>query len=109
MTLEALRAITPYISLLLAIVIGVLGFLLRVVYSTLSARVAINEERLAQVDKEHQLDQRALHERFVDRDSYLMTVGETKGTINRIFDQLNVLSATLNQTIGAISGKKSNE
>jgi hypothetical protein len=98
MTLEFFKAVTPWLTLLVSIAACVLGFVL----NSLIKRVEALTDKLHELDREHQIDQRKMHEKFVNKEAFYIAIGKQEGITGRIFDQINGLNTSVNQAIGAM-------
>ena len=74
MTLEAIRTVTPYTTFFLAVVVGIIGWLLRWMIHGSGKQFSEMKEKVTQLgmevknlDKERQADQKYLYEKFVNK------------------------------------------
>ncbi len=112
MTVEIFRAITPYITLFLAVIMGVIAWLLKwmanetsVEFGDLKNKIGVLEREIRELEKERRVDQKYIFEQYVDKESFYLAVGKTEGLISRIFDQLNELSQSVHKIVGAVNAK----
>jgi len=110
MTIELFRAVTPYITFLLVIVVGLIGFFLKWLlhlnernHRQLQDKIATLEQETRDLDKKRQADLKYMYEEYVSKESFYLAVGKMDGLISRIFDQLNELNRSVNQVIGALN------
>ena len=116
MTIETFRVITPFITLALAIGVGIIGwFVRRFIDETKNyftgLKIDINkrldkvEIDIEKLEAARAADQKYLYEHCVHKEVFYMTIGETKGLIGKIFDELTEVNRLVNRTIGALSGR----
>lgn len=112
MTVEIFRAITPYLTFFLAILIGIITWFLkwmangtRCEFRDLKNKIVSLENEIREVEKERRVDQKYIFEQYVDKESFYLAVGKTEGLISRIFDQLNELSQSVHKIVGAVNAK----
>jgi hypothetical protein len=99
---ELFRAVTPFFTLAVTIVVAVIAYLLKDKMGQLEKKVDELERDLKKVDRIQAEDQKEILKEFVDKETFHMAIGKQEGVIKSIFGQLNDLSATLNQTIGSL-------
>jgi len=112
MTVEVFRAITPYLTFFLAIIIGIIAWFLKWManeshaeFRDLKMKIGSLEGEIRNLEKERRVDQKYIFEQYVDKESFYLAVGKTEGLISRIFDQLNELSQAVHKIVGAINVK----
>ena len=112
MTVEIFRAITPYITFFLSIVIGVIAWFLKWMangnrreFTELKKSIGALEGEIREMEKERRVDQKYMYEQYVDKEAFYLAVGKTEGLIGRIFDQLNELGQAVHKIVGAINAK----
>jgi len=112
MTVEIFRAITPYLTFFLAIIIGIIAWFLKwmangtqVEFKDLKNKIGVLEGEIRSLEKERHVDQKYMFEQYVDKESFYLAVGKTEGLISRIFDQLNELSQAVHKIVGAVNAK----
>ncbi len=114
MNIELFRAVTPYITLVLALGVAATGwFVRRLVEETqknfaelksdLRYRIEKVETQIDKLEAARLADQKYLHENYVSSQVFYLSVGETKALISKIFDELKEVNRMVNQTVGAIS------
>jgi len=86
---ELLRAVSPYITLLLTVITGLVAWIVRDLVKQ------IEDLRKHAVDNE-----RYIQERYVTQEQFYHRLGENQRVMENIFSQLNHISATLNQMVG---------
>lgn len=121
--MEQFRALTPFITLFLAVGLAVIGWFIRELIrdsrenfanlrSDLSARL---DKMEADIDKlegkvemdiktieaSRALDQKWAYENFIEKELYFRTIGEIKGLISKIFEEIKEVNRQVNQQIGA--------
>jgi len=113
MTVEIFRAITPYLTFFLAIIIGIIAWFLKWMatgtkgeFNDLKHKIGILEDEIRALEKERRVDQKYMFEQYVDKEAFYLAVGKTEGLISRIFDQLNELSQAVHKIVGAVNAKK---
>ncbi len=109
-TIELFRTITPYVTVLLVVVVGIIGFFLKWLvhlndrnHREIKEKIALLERETRELDKKRQADLKYMFEEYVSKESFYLAVGKMDGLISRIFDQLNELNRSVNQVIGALS------
>lgn len=112
MTVEIFRAITPYLTFFLAIIIGIIAWFLKWMangthtdFKELKNKIGTLEEEIRHIEKERRVDQKYIFEQYVDKEAFYLAVGKTEGLISRIFDQLNELSQSVHKIVGAVNAK----
>jgi hypothetical protein len=112
MTVEIFRAITPYLTFFLAIIIGIIAWFLKWMASgnntefrDLKNKMGVLEGEIRELEKERHVDQKYMFEQYVDKEAFYLAVGKTEGLIRRIFDQLNELSQAVHKIVGAVNAK----
>jgi hypothetical protein len=112
MTVEIFRAITPYLTFFLALLIAIIAWFLkwmangtRVEFRDLKKNIDSLENEIRGLEKERRVDQKYIFEQYVDKESFYLAVGKTEGLISRIFDQLNELSQSVHKIVGAVNVK----
>ncbi len=110
MTLELFRTLTPWITSLSILILGIVGWFVRWMIGENNRR--LNEFKQNQEDMENiirelertrQEDQKYIFEQYVDKKAFYIAVGKTEGLITRIFKQLNELNKSVNQIVGALN------
>ncbi len=110
MTLELFRTLTPWMTLLAILILGIVGWFVRWMIGENNRR--LNEFKQNQEDMENiirelerarQDDQKYIFEQYVDKKAFYIAVGKTEGLITRIFKQLNELNKSVNQIVGALN------
>lgn len=112
MTVEIFRAVTPYVTFFLAIVIGIIAWFLKWMansnhreFKDLKNSIGALEGEIRALEKERRMDQKYMFEQYVDKEAFYLAVGKTEGLISRIFDQLNELSQAVHKIVGAVNVK----
>ena len=112
MTVEIFRAITPYLTLFLALIMGIIAWFLKWMasgtnteFGDLKNKIGVLEREIRELEKERRVDQKYIFEQYVDKESFYLAVGKTEGLIRRIFDQLNELSQSVHKIVGAVNVK----
>lgn len=112
MTVELFRAITPYATFFLAIIIGIIAWFLKWMangtkgeFKDLKNKIGVLEREIRELEKERHVDQKYMFEQYVDKEAFYLAVGKTEGLISRIFDQLNELSQAVHKIVGAVNAK----
>ena len=112
MTVEIFRAITPYLTFFLAIIIGIIAWFLKWMangtlgeFKDLKNKIGVLEGEIRDLEKERHVDQKYMFEQYIDKEAFYLTVGKTEGLISRIFDQLNELSQAVHKIVGAVNAK----
>ena len=112
MTVEIFRAITPYLTFFLAIIIGIIAWLLKWMangthgeFKDMKNKIGVLEGEIRDLEKERHVDQKYMFEQYIDKEAFYLTVGKTEGLISRIFDQLNELSQAVHKIVGAVNAK----
>lgn len=112
MTVDIFRAITPYLTFFLAILIGIIAWFLKWMangtngeFKDLKNKIGILEGEIRYLEKERRVDQKYIFEQYVDKEAFYLAVGKTEGLISRIFDQLNELSQSVHKIVGAVNVK----
>jgi hypothetical protein len=112
MTVEIFRAITPYLTFFLAIIIGIIAWFLKWMangtnaeFRDLKNKIGVLEGEIRDLEKERHVDQKYIFEQYVDKEAFYLAVGKTEGLISRIFDQLNELSQSVHKIVGAVNVK----
>lgn len=114
MNIETLRVITPFVTLALAIGVGVIGwFVRRFIDETkdcftdlkadIGKRLDKVETDIEKLETARAADQKYLYEHCVHKEVFYMTIGETKGLIGKIFDELTEVNRLVNRTIGSLA------
>lgn len=112
--LDLFRALTPYFTFALAIGVGVIAWFIRRLIdetkvqfaelkSDLCKRIDRVEEDIEKLERARQADQKYVYENCVQKEIFYMTVGETKGLMGKIFDELKAVNRLIHQTIGALT------
>jgi hypothetical protein len=116
MTVEIFRAITPYLTFFLAILIGIIAWFLKWMangtngeFKDLKSKIGILEGEIRYLEKERRVDQKYIFEQYVDKEAFYLAVGKTEGLISRIFDQLNELSQSVHKIVGAVNVKNTDK
>lgn len=124
MTLELLRAVTPFITLFLMIGVWVTGWLVKRLMAEssdnfadlkkelkhkidqrsweLEKRMDKLERDLEKLEASRLVDQKYLYEQFVPKEGFYRTVGKTESAIGRIFKLINQLNQTVHHNIGPL-------
>ncbi len=110
MNLELFRALTPWVSLLLLLGVGTIGWLLRWMladnlrrFNDFKKNIEDIEGLLRDIDRVRQDDQKYFFEQYVDKKAFYVAVGKNEALISRIFKQLNELAKSVNQIVGALN------
>lgn len=114
MHLEIFQIVTPYVTLVLAVGVGAIGwFVRRLIEETqanfadlkydLGKRIEKVEVDIEKLESARSADQKYLYEHCVQKEVFYMTVGETKGLIGKVFDELKEVNRLVNQTIGGLN------
>jgi len=116
MTIEIFRAITPYLTFFLAIIIGIIAWFLKWMangtrgeFKDLKKQLGVLEGEIRALEKERHVDQKYMFEQYVDKEAFYLAVGKTEGLIRRIFDQLNELSQAVHKIVGVVNAKSANK
>jgi len=111
-SVEIFRAVTPYITFFLAIIIGIIAWFLKWMangnhreFKDLRNSIGALEREIRGLEKERRVDQKYMYEQYVDKEAFYLAVGKTEGLIRRIFDQLNELSQAVHKIVGAVNVK----
>ncbi|VAX28173.1 hypothetical protein MNBD_NITROSPINAE05-799 [hydrothermal vent metagenome] len=114
MTVEVFRAVTPYLTFFLAVLIAIIAWFLKWMASGTRAElrdikknIDSLESEIRGLEKDRRVDQKYNFEQYVDKESFYLAVGKTEGLISRIFDQLNELGQSVHEIIGAVNAKNS--
>jgi hypothetical protein len=119
MTLELLRAVTPFITLLLMIGVWVIGWLVKRLIADssrhfadlkkelkhnidqrsweLEKRMDKLERDLEKLEASRLVDQKYLYEQFVPKEGFYRTVGKTESSIGRIFKLIDDLNKSIHR------------
>lgn len=115
-TVEIFRAITPYVTFFLAIIMGIIAWLLKWMangnsreFEDLKKNIAGLEREIRELEKERRVDLKYMYEQYVDKEAFYLAVGKTEGLIGRIFDQLNELSQAVHKLVGAVNVKSTDK
>lgn len=110
MSLELFRALTPWISLLILLGLGIIGWLIRWMLAENLGRFQDFKENLEDIEsslrvleKARQDDQKYMFEQYVDKKAFYVAIGKNEALIGRIFKQLNELAKSVNQIVGALN------
>ncbi len=110
MSLNLFQAITPWVSLLLLLGLGTIGWLIRWMLAENLRRFLDFKENLEEIEgslrdleRIRQDDQKYLFEQYVDKKAFYVAVGKNEALIGRIFKQLNELAKSVNQIVGALN------
>lgn len=110
MSLELFRAITPWISFLLLMGLGTIGWLIRWMLGENLRRFRDFKDNLENIENSirdleriRQDDQKYFLEQYVDKKAFYVAVGKNEALISRIFKQLNELAKSVNQIVGALN------
>ncbi|MBC8287637.1 MAG: hypothetical protein H8E42_09230 [Nitrospinae bacterium] len=110
MNLNLFQAITPWISLLLLLGLGTIGWLIRWMLAENLRRFLDFKENLEEIEgslrdleRIRQDDQKYHFEQYVDKKAFYVAVGKNEALISRIFKQLNELAKSVNQIVGALN------
>ena len=110
MSLELFRALTPWVSLLLLLGLGTIGWLIRWMLAENLSRFRDFKKNLEEIEtslrdleRGRQDDQKYLFEQYVDKKAFYVAVGKNEALISRIFKQLNELAKSVNQIVGALN------
>ena len=110
MTLELFRTLTPWITFLAILILGIVGWFIRWMIGENTRRLNDFKQSLEDVDniireleRTRQEDQKYIFEQYVDKKAFYIAVGKTEGLITRIFKQLNELNKSVNQIVGALN------
>ena len=110
MNLELFRALTPWISFLLLLGLGTIGWLIQWMLAENLRRFRDFKENLEDIESSlrdlervRQDDQKQLFEQYVDKKAFYVAVGKNEALISRIFKQLNELAKSVNQIVGALN------
>lgn len=121
--MELFRALTPFITLFLAIGLAIIGWFIRELirdsrenFASLRSDIGARLDKMeADIDKlegkvemdiktieaSRALDQKWVYENFIEKELYFRTIGEIKGLISKIFEEIKELNRQVNQQIGA--------
>lgn len=111
MSPEWFRAIAPFITLFIAVGLGVLGWAIRYMFADLkkniSEKFAEQHRRIKKLEgdvdtlsEKRGEDIKYLLERFTPSDQFMAEVGANRRVVDEIFSRINELNATVNQLIG---------
>lgn len=110
MNIETLGALTPYATFFLAVILGILGWLLKWMINGNQRRFAeLNQQihhvagEIKDLERSRQADQKYLHEQFVNKEAHTLAQVNSEALFRRILDQLNDLSRSVHQIIGALN------
>ena len=110
MSLELFRALTPWISLLLLLGLGIISWLIRWMLAENLLRFRDFKENLEDIEsalrdleRVRQDDQKYLFEQYVDKKAFYIAVEKNEALISRIFKQLNELAKSVHQIAGALN------
>jgi hypothetical protein len=110
MSLDLFQAITPWVSFLLLLGLGIIGWLIRWMLTDNLCRFRDLKEKLEEVEgslrdleRVRQDDQKYQFEQYVDKKAFYVAVGKNEALISRIFKQLNELAKSVNQIVGALN------
>jgi len=113
--LAALSALTPYATFFLAVIIGIIGWFLKWMingnhrqFGELHRQIRHLGIELKDLEKSRQTDQKYMYEQFVNKEAHTQALVKTESLIRRIFDQLNDMSRSVHQIIGALNARDSN-
>ena len=114
MTIEMIRAVTPYVTFFLAIIIAIIAWFLKWMangtkgeFKDLKKKIDLLEGEIRDLEKERHVEQKYMFEQYVDKESFYLAVGKTEELIRRIFDQLNELSQAVHKIVGVVNAKSS--
>jgi hypothetical protein len=110
MTLELFRTLTPWMTLLAILILGIIGWFVRWMIGENNRRLNEFKQNLEdmeniirELERTRQEDQKYIFEQYVDKKAFYIAVGKTEGLITRIFKQLNDLNKSVNQIVGALN------
>ncbi|MBT4258751.1 MAG: hypothetical protein HOD90_02425 [Nitrospina sp.] len=110
MTLELFRTLTPWMTLLAILILGIVGWFVRWMIGENNRRLNEFKQNLEdmeniirELERTRQEDQKYIFEQYVDKKAFYIAVGKTEGLITRIFKQLNELNKSVNQIVGALN------
>jgi len=110
MTLELFRTLTPWITSISILILGIVGWFVRWMIGENNRRlnefkqnVEDMENIIRELERTRQEDQKYIFEQYVDKKAFYIAVGKTEGLITRIFKQLNELNKSVNQIVGALN------
>jgi HAMP domain-containing protein len=110
MTLELFRTLTPWMTLLALLILGIVGWFVRWMIGENNRRLNEFKQNLEdmeniirELERTRQEDQKYIFEQYVDKKAFYIAVGKTEGLITRIFKQLNELNKSVNQIVGALN------
>jgi hypothetical protein len=110
MTLELFRTLTPWMTLLALLILGIVGWFVRWMIGETNRRLDEFKQNLEdmeniirELERTRQEDQKYIFEQYVDKKAFYIAVGKTEGLITRIFKQLNELNKSVNQIVGALN------
>ncbi len=110
MTLELFRTLTPWITSLSILILGIVGWFVRWMIGENNRRLNEFKQNLEdmeniirELERTRQEDQKYIFEQYVDKKAFYIAVGKTEGLITRIFKQLNELNKSVNQIVGALN------
>ncbi len=128
--MEQFRALTPFITLFLAVGLAIIGWFIRELirdsrenFANLRSDLGARLDKMeADIDKlegkvemdiktieaSRALDQKWVYENFIEKELYFRTVGEIKGLISKIFEEIKEVNRQVNQQIGAARKGQSN-
>ncbi len=115
MTLELFKTLTPWITFFILLILGTVGWFIRWMISENNRRLSEFRQSLEDIEniireleRKRQEDQKYIYEQYVDKKAFYIAVGKTEGLITRIFKQLNELSKSVNQIVGALNAGDQN-
>ena len=110
MTLELFRTLTPWMTLLAILILGIIGWFVRWMIgennrslNEFKQNLEDMENIIRELERTRQEDQKYIFEQYVDKKAFYIAVGKTEGLITRIFKQLNDLNKSVNQIVGALN------
>ncbi len=121
MTVDIIRAVTPYVTLVLMVGVWIIGWLVKRLIAEssqnfadlkkelkhkidqrsweLEKRMDKLERNLEKLEASRLVDQKYLYEQFVPKEGFYRTVGKTESSIGRIFKLIHQLHRTVHPSI----------
>lgn len=123
MTVDIIRAVTPYVTLVLMVGVWIIGWLVKRLIAEsaqhfadlkkelkdkIDQRSGQLEKRMDKLERDLQkletsrlADQKYLYEQFVPKEGFYRAVGKTESSIGRIFKLINQLNQMVHKNIEA--------
>ena len=91
---------------MIAVVIGVIGYLMRRLEADFRDHIARVEKDIEKIETDRAERMRELYKEFVQKETFYMTVGEIKKMIADIFEEISKQSKCLNQVVGSLNERR---